>query len=80
MSQTSTSSAFCILVTCTIYASQHSLPVQVLVDTGTDDNFIDSDFVSKHNLSVYKIVSPKEVHAIDGTLLETVTHKTEPLE
>ncbi len=80
MSRISTSSTSRIQVTGTIHAPHHALPVQVLVDSGADDNFIDSDFVKRHNLAVYELALPKEIHAIDGTLLETVTHKTEPLE
>lgn len=62
-----------------IHGPQQSLPVQVLVDLGADDNFIVIDFVKTHNIPVYKITSPNEVHAIDGKLLESVTHKTELL-
>lgn len=32
-----------------------------------------------HELPVYKLMVPTEVHAIDSTLLEVVTHRTEPL-
>ena len=62
-----------------IHGLKHSVPVQVLVDSGADDNFIDSNFVKSHDIPTYELSSPKEVHAVDGKLLELVTHKTEPL-
>ncbi len=52
VSRISTSSASRIQVTGTIHAPHYALPVQVLVDSGADDNFIDSDFVKRHKLAV----------------------------
>lgn len=62
-----------------IHGHEHLVPVQVLVDSGADDNFMDSNFVESNDIPTYKLSSPKEVLAIDGKLLELVTHKTEPL-
>ncbi len=35
--------------------------------------------LTTHDIPTYELSSPKEVHAVDGKLLERVTHKTEPL-
>lgn len=76
MSRISLSSASWIQVPGMI---QRTLPVEVLVNSGANDNFVDTDFVKSHELPIYKLSVPEEVHAIDGTLLEVVTHRTEPL-
>lgn len=62
-----------------LHWSQQAIPVQVLVDSGADDNFIDSNLVECHGLQVIKLEAPKEVLAIDSRQLEVVTHKFEPL-
>lgn len=59
--------------------AQETFPVQVLVDSGADDNFIDIDFVKTNNSPMCRLSSPKEVVAIDGRLLVMVTHKTAPV-
>ncbi len=79
MSLISSSSSSRIQVQGMIHGLEHSVPVQVLVDSGADDNFIDGNFVTTHGIPTYKLSSPKEVHAVDGKLLEQITHKTEPL-
>lgn len=52
--------------------------VQVLIDSGEDDNFIDCSFV-KTNMPTCRLLTPKEVQAVDGKLLEVLAYKTEPL-
>ena len=59
--------------------SQQTLPVQVLIDSGADDNFIDVDLVRQHDLPVFELDEPKKVLGIDGKLLVHVTHKTQPI-
>lgn len=79
MSRVSSSSSSRILLQGSIRTAQHTLPVEVLVDSGADDNFIHRDFVDKFRLPVNKVATPKTVLAIDGKLLEIVTHRTDPV-
>lgn len=79
MSRASSSSASCIQLAGTIHTAHLSAPVAVLVDSGADDNFIHRDFALKHNLATYELSTPKEVLAIDGKILELVTHRTQPV-
>lgn len=79
VSRISSFSSSRIQVQGTIHSFKQSLPVQVLVDLGADDNFIDVDFVKTHQLHVTKLASPKEVVAIDSKSLDIAIHRTEPL-
>lgn len=78
MSRLSTTSISRIQLTGVIHGPRHSLPVQILADSGAEGNFVDSDFVKENDFPVYKPM-PKEVHAVDGRLLELITLKTELL-
>lgn len=62
-----------------IHWTQQTLPVDVLIDSGADDNFIDIDLVQKHNLPVYQLDQPKRILAIDGRPIGSVSHKTQPI-
>lgn len=53
-----------------IHDLKHSVPVQVLVDSGADDNFLDTSLVKKHNIPKYPLSSPKDVVAVDVRRLE----------
>lgn len=59
--------------------SPQTIPVQVLVDSGADDNFIDSNLVKLQDLALVELLAPKKILAIDSSLLKVVTHKTEPV-
>ena len=54
-------------------------PVQALVDSGADENFIDSTFVSKAQIPAIPLLKPKTVFALDGNILANVTHRTVPV-
>lgn len=56
-----------------------SLPIHVLVVSGADDSFIDIDLVKQINVSLVSLPKPKEVLALDGHLISTVTHCTAPI-
>ena len=56
-----------------------SLPHQVLVDSGSDDNVIDSATVKQAHILTLPLPTPKEVFALDDRLLACVTHRTVPL-
>lgn len=63
----------------TVSWSQVSFPLQVLVDSGADDNFIDSGFVSRYNIPSEPLPKLKDVFALDGQLLARVSHRTVPV-
>ncbi len=81
MSQTS--SAPCspnrIAVPSCLLWEKDSLPLQVLIDSGADDNFIQDELVSQLNLPLETLASPKPITALDGRLIAKVTHHTSPL-
>ena len=52
--------------------AQTSLPISILVDSGADDSFIDSDFAAQSGI-------PSQLFALDGRLLAHVTHHTIPV-
>lgn len=63
----------------TVSCAQVSLPLQVLVDSGADENFIDSDVVFQSNLPSEPLPEPKDIFSLDGRLLARVTHRTAPV-
>ena len=62
----------------TVSWSQVSCPPEVLVDSGADDNFIDSNLASQFHLPSEPLPAPKDVFALDGKLLARITHHTPP--
>lgn len=62
-----------------LHCSQQTIPVKVLVDSGADDNFIDSNLATLHNIPLIELSAPKKILAIDGSSLDVVTHKTEAI-
>lgn len=68
-----------ILLPGTVSVSQKSISLTVLVDSSADDDFIDSDFVFRHNIPTLPLPEPKAVYTLDGSLLSQVTHCTVPL-
>ncbi|XP_037626231.1 uncharacterized protein LOC119488550 [Sebastes umbrosus] len=56
-----------------------SIPLLALVDSGADDNFIDSTLVTQAGIPVEALPAPKDVNALDGRLLARITHHTVPL-
>lgn len=63
----------------TVSWSLVTLSLQVLVDSCSDDNFIEYDFVSQWNLPSEPLLEPKDMFALDGRLLARVTHQTAPV-
>ena len=63
----------------TVIWAHVSFPLEVLVDSGADDNFIDSCLVSQLSLPSEPLPTAKDVVALDGKLLGRVTHHTVPL-
>lgn len=58
---------------------QDTYPLQILIDSGADDNFIDSGIISKLSIPTVELANSKEVLALDGRLLAEVTHRTAPI-
>lgn len=79
MSQPSTTPTTQIQLAGVIHLPQHSIPAQILVDSGAEGDFIDTNFVKENNLPIYELPVPKEVHAVDSRLLEVIKFKTEHL-
>lgn len=63
----------------TVSFNTMSLPILALVDSGADDNFIDSEFVSQAKIPTELLPEPKKVFALDGRVLAIVTHRTVPV-
>lgn len=50
-----------------------------LVDSGADESLLDWELAKSLNLKVVLLDQPLEASALDGRLLCTVTHRTEPM-
>ena len=81
MSQTTTksSSPNRISVPSCLLWGRDSLPIQVLIDSGADDSFIDSDLAKQLDLPLEPLPVPKDVTALDGRLMTQVQFRTAPL-
>lgn len=53
--------------------SQQTFPLPTLVDSGADDNFIDSDLVLQADIPAEEINPPKDIKALGGKLLTCIT-------
>lgn len=64
-----------ICLPATVSGLSSSVNLQVLVDSGADDNFINSDFVYSTKFPAVRMDSPKRVSANDGSPLESITQQ-----
>lgn len=73
VSQTTSSSVSLLhmQIQATLCLNQHSLPLLALVNSGTDDSFLDAKLASQTGI-------PITVHALDGRCLAHITHATPP--
>lgn len=62
-----------------ILRPEGNIPLQVLVDSEADDNFIDGSLVDQAGIPVEPVPDPKEVNVLDGRRLARITHITAPL-
>lgn len=62
-----------------VVSAQVSLPLLVLIDSGSDDNFIDIELVAQSNIPSELLSEPKDVFALNGRLLTLVMHCTAPV-
>lgn len=63
----------------TVSWSEASHPLMALVDSGADNNFIDSDFVFQSHLPSEPLPQPKDVFTLNGKVLACVTHRAAPI-
>ncbi|KAJ8012622.1 hypothetical protein DPEC_G00044780 [Dallia pectoralis] len=63
----------------TLSWEQQSLQLSALVDSGADENFLDSNLVSQAGIPVEVLPAPLNAHALNGELLARVSHRTIPL-
>lgn len=56
-----------------------SIPLLTLVDSGADDNFIDSAIVHQEEIPTEPIDPPRKVNALNGEPLAMITHRTVPV-
>ena len=62
-----------------LHVHQRSVPVQALLDSGSEQNLIHPALVKQYNIPIESLPSPVKVTALDGRSLETITHLTLPL-
>lgn len=62
-----------------VVSAQVSLPLLVLIDSGSDDNFIDIELVAQSNIPSELLSEPKDVFALNGRLLTLLMHCTAPV-
>lgn len=56
-----------------------SIPLMTLIDSGADDNFIDSVFVREAEIPNEPFDPPRKVNAFNGEPLAMITHCTDPI-
>lgn len=54
-------------------------PLSVLIDSGAEQNFIDTSLATKLNISLETLPSPLSVPALSGQRLPDISHVSEPL-
>ncbi len=81
MSQTTCSSVFPrhLQLQASLCVNQQSLSLLALVDSGTNDRFLDAKFASQAGIHTVPLDSPISVNALDGKSLAQITHHTVPL-
>ena len=68
-----------VMIKGTVSWDQTSRPLSILLDSGADNNFIDTSFATQIHIPCQLLPHPKEVFALDGRLLAQVTHRTVPV-
>lgn len=62
-----------------LHWTHNTLLVNVLVDSGTEDNFITFNLVTQANIPTHQLANPKEVFAINGKQLSSISHRPDPI-
>ncbi|KAJ0068821.1 hypothetical protein NL108_011442 [Boleophthalmus pectinirostris] len=68
-----------LLLPATLCLHNQSLPLQALLDSGAEQNFMDSDLILQAGISIEPLPEPIQVSALNGTVLAKITHHTVPL-
>ena len=68
------------LLDATLLFLGNPLSVSAMVDSGSDENFIDSGFASRVGIALEQLPSPLDANALGGQHLARITHRTKPLE
>uniref|UniRef100_A0A8D0AQG0 Reverse transcriptase n=1 Tax=Sander lucioperca TaxID=283035 RepID=A0A8D0AQG0_SANLU len=55
------------------------IPLQALVDSGSDANIMDSELVNHHQIPLASLETPLVVRTLNGEILPRVSHETFPL-
>lgn len=53
--------------------------ISVFIDSGADENFMDTGLATQLGLTCTPLPAPAPARALDGHVLDTVTHRTEPV-
>lgn len=69
-----------LLLPATLIANNQSFPLSVLVDSGCEQNLIDSALVQQMSIETEPLTVPLRVTTIDGKGLPQITHQTKPLQ
>lgn len=68
-----------LLLSATLINNNRSIPLYVLIDSGCEQNLIDSTFVQQMSLETVPLTVPLCVLALDGKALSKITPKTKPV-
>uniref|UniRef100_A0A8C6KJR4 Gypsy retrotransposon integrase-like protein 1 n=1 Tax=Nothobranchius furzeri TaxID=105023 RepID=A0A8C6KJR4_NOTFU len=68
-----------LLLPATLLSSDDSFTLSALIDSGCEQNLIDTNFASQCKFKAVPLSSPIRVSALDGNPLPLITHKTEPV-
>ena len=64
----------------TLLSLGHPLSVSAMVDSGAEENCIDSGLASRVGIALEQLPSPLDANALGGQHLARITHRTKPLE
>ena len=59
---------------------QESVQLRALIDSGCEQNLIDSELVQQLKIPIIPLVAPLCVSALNGKALPVISHQTEPIE
>ena len=79
-SETSPNSLPRLLLPASLSLPSRTLSLSALVDSGAEQNFMDTEFVARAQIPVETLEGPLVVNALDGSFLARVTHRTQPLQ
>lgn len=63
----------------TLFGGESSLPVDLLIDSGADDSFIDETLARQAGLPLVRLAEPRVVQDLDGRTLARASFRTDTL-